>query len=154
MNLPITHRELVLIGAKWLNKKAPNIHYKCQFVCAELVCQGLDEKPDIFGLSPHQNGTVKIEVKVSRADFMKDSEKISHQKVSLGAKKFYLAPKGLIKVDELPMYWGLLEFDGKNIEIVKHPTECAIDEKQLFFVYHSLLRRTQKPQIYNFRKDV
>ena len=66
MNINITHDDLVRLGAKWLNKSAPNVFYKCQYVCTELVCAGTNEIPDIVGIRP--TGNILIEVKISRTD--------------------------------------------------------------------------------------
>src|SRR5262249_6716885 len=37
----------------------------------------------------------------------------------VGCERFYLAPKGLIRVPELPAGWGLLEVSAREIERVK-----------------------------------
>lgn len=150
--IEVSHRELVELGAKWLNKKAPNIHYKSQFVCAELVCLGASEIPDIFGLRPQ--GHVLIEVKVSRQDFLKDKKKMGRnpERLQLGNMRLYLAPEGLISVDELPDNWGLLEYDGKDIKIIHHSKWVKCCPISTGYVYHSIMRRLLKPQVFDFRK--
>jgi len=52
--------------------------------------------------------SVLVECKVSRADFLADRE-----------KPYYLAAKGLIRIEELPAGWGLLEICGREVEKVK-----------------------------------
>ena len=113
----MTHDELLQVGAKWLNKDAPNIHYKSQLVCTELACSGSSEIPDILGLRPQ--GNILIEVKVSVEDFKRDFKKKCRNRESLqiGFKRFYLIPKGLVPLDQIPANWGLLEYDGSEIEI-------------------------------------
>jgi len=146
------HRELVEIGSSWLLKKTKNYHYKCQFVCPELVCQGGTEDPDIFGLKPY--GHVMIEVKVSRSDFLKDKKKRGRdpRHKQLGGYRLYLTPEGLIKVEELPEGWGLLEWDGKKINIIKDSVFFKEDFEAAGYFYHSILRRLFKPQEFNFRE--
>ena len=153
MKLIVNHSYLVNKGAEWLNKKAPNINYKCQFVCVELVCQGINEIPDIIGLSPYRN--ILIEVKVSKSDFLRDKNKKCRKKgiPHLGNRRFYLTPKNLISEKDLPEKWGLLEFDGNNIEIKKDSEWFEdVDDKASNFIYYSIIRRLNKPQVFDFRK--
>lgn len=67
------------------------------------------EKPDAIGFT--YGGTILIECKVSRADFFADQAKWFRKKPheGLGDWRFYLTPRGLIKPEELPEGWGLLE---------------------------------------------
>lgn len=148
----ISHRELVERGAKWLKTKAPNIHLKCQFVLAEFVCQGGFENPDILGLRPY--GHVLIEVKVSRADFRKDCKKLCRrdERMQIGSYRFYLAPKGMINQEELPENWGLLEWNGKDIEVTRDSDKFEECFQTVGYYYHSLLRRMHKSQVFDFRK--
>jgi hypothetical protein len=147
----MTHTDLINVGAKWLNKDAPNILYKSQFVATEIACSGSAEIPDILGLRPQ--GNILIEVKISVADFKRDSAKKCRnpETLQLGLKRFYLAPEGLISLDLIPEKWGLLEWDGRQIVIKKHSEEFKEDMKAINFVYYSILRRTNKPQIFDFK---
>ena len=149
----ITHSELVDIGAIWLNKKASNIKYRAPFVVKEFVCAGVNEIPDVFGLRPGGRHVV-IEVKTSRADFLKDFKKRSRlpRINKLGNFRFYLAPKDLIKVWDLPEPWGLLEWDGKHIKVAADAAFVATNHQITEYVYHSILRRKHKYQIFNFKK--
>lgn len=151
MESNISHNELVRLGAKWLNKSAPNIFYKCQYVCTELTCVGTKEIPDIIGIRP--TGNILIEVKVSRADFKKDFMKTSRNssELQIGKRRLYLAPKGLIKIEEIPTSWGLLEWNGSGIEIAKHSEDFQEDKNAVNFIYYSILRRTNKPQVFEFK---
>ena len=65
--------------------------------------------------------SVLVECKVSRADFLADREKPFRQKSerAVGCERFYLAPKGLIRIEELHSGWGLLEVCGREIERAK-----------------------------------
>ena len=148
----ITHKFLVEQGAKWLHKKASNVHYRSPFVVTEFVCQGVNEYPDIFGLRPH--GHVLIEVKTSRRDYKRDFKKLGRNNTldQLGNIRFYLTPKDLIKINELPEKWGLLEWNGKKIEVIKKPEQFEGDFQAAGYIYHSILRRKNKYQIFDFKK--
>src|SRR5208337_2931128 len=65
--------------------------------------------------------SVLVECKVSRADFLADREKPFRQKPELGVgcERFYLAPAGLIRLEELPAGWGLLELRNGKIEVLR-----------------------------------
>jgi hypothetical protein len=65
--------------------------------------------------------SVLVESKVSRADFLADRAKPFRLKAEngVGCERYYLAPRGLIRTDELPIGWGLLEVCGREIERVK-----------------------------------
>jgi hypothetical protein len=62
-----------------------------------------------------------VECKVSRADFLPDRHKPFRQKpeIGVGCERYYLAPKGLIRIEEIPAGWGLLEVCSREIEKVK-----------------------------------
>ena len=65
--------------------------------------------------------SVLVECKASRADFLADREKPFRRQpeAGVGCERFYLAPKGLIRVEEIPAGWGLLEVSGREIERIK-----------------------------------
>jgi len=65
--------------------------------------------------------SVMVECKVTRADFLVDREKPWRQKPErgVGNERFYLALPGLIKVEELPSGWGLLEFRRGRVEMIR-----------------------------------
>ena len=67
--------------------------------------------------------SVLVECKVTRADFLADRGKPFRAKPEqgVGSERFYLTPPGLVKVEELPVGWGLLELRRGRVEIV-HPS--------------------------------
>lgn len=71
--MKITHKYLVDFGGNWLLNTDNNINFRSKYVLKEFLAQGQLEIPDILGL--RSGGTIKIEVKVSRNDFKKDSLK-------------------------------------------------------------------------------
>ena len=72
------------------------------------------EIPDAIGWRPYAHngcGSTLVEVKVSRSDFLSDAKKqhrASHEN-GMGVYRYYMAPVGLIAVEELPHRWGLIE---------------------------------------------
>jgi len=109
----VTHSKLVDLAVWWLR------HYRCGVVLSEQACIS-GEMPDAIGWKKACH-SVLIECKVSRPDFLADREKPCRQKpeIGVGCERYYLAPKGLIRVPELPPGWGLLEAVGRAIESVK-----------------------------------
>ncbi len=69
---------------------------------------------DMFIVSSEKgNLTSAFEIKVSRQDFTKDiKDPLKQRGARLYANNFfYVAPKGLIKIEEIPLWSGLLEYD-------------------------------------------
>ena len=65
--------------------------------------------------------SVLVECKVTRADFLVDRAKSWRRQpeIGVGCERYYLAPRGMIEIEELPAGWGLLEICGREIETVK-----------------------------------
>jgi hypothetical protein len=109
----VTHAKLVSIAVPWLRR------YRCGVVLSEQACVS-GEMPDAIGWKKSCH-SVLVECKVSRADFLADREKPFRQnpETGVGCERYYLAPKGLIRAQELPAGWGLLEVSGHEIEKVR-----------------------------------
>ncbi len=140
-----SHWQLVEIAAKWLQNS-----YPCVFM--ELVTSNF-EIPDVIGFKSGESCV--IECKTSRSDFLADKKKrfrINPQ-LGMGSYRYYCAPKGLIKLDELPEMWGLIEVEngkarlkhnpyGKNN--VHHPLKAHQKNMEAEFKFmYSILRRLQ-----------
>lgn len=113
----MTHDELVDISLKYIKKKE-----RCPVAFKELKTIH-NEWADVIGFGAYGH-SVLIEVKISRADFLKDKKKPFRIKpeTGIGKYRYYATPKGLISVDELPYNWGLLELDENNkLHRVYHP---------------------------------
>jgi len=109
----VNHSKLVSLAVAWLRR------YRCGVVLSEQACVS-GEMPDAIGWKKACH-SVLVECKVSRADFLADREKPFRQKPEngVGCERYYLAAKGLIRVEELPNGWGLLEVFGREFEKVK-----------------------------------
>lgn len=129
----LTHRELCEIGAALLRKPESANGHGCHFSIVEPSCYG--ENPDVFGIR-HGNGydvgTILLEAKTSRADFLADRKKphrISPEK-GIGKWRYFICPTDLIKPDELPERWGLIYVSpSKRCKYIKGamavPKECG-----------------------------
>lgn len=108
----MTHEKLVAIAVAWLRR------YRCGVVLSEQSCAS-GETPDAIGWKRACHSVV-VECKISRTDFLADRDKPFRQlrNIGMGCERFYLAPKGLVNVSELPVGWGLLALNGREVEIV------------------------------------
>jgi len=108
----MTHAALVRKAVEWLRS------YRCGVVLSEQACVS-GEMPDAIGWKRACH-SVLVECKVSRADFLADRAKPFRQKSdnAVGCERFYLASKGLIRPEELPTSWGLLEMHNRKIEMI------------------------------------
>lgn len=99
----VSHSQLVKEAAIWLKNTR-----RCSIVCAEITTAALHEIPDALGWGP--NGvSILIECKTSRSDFLRDKEKFHRNRIGMGMERWFYAPEGIIKKEDLENGWGLLE---------------------------------------------
>lgn len=112
----MTHSQLVERAVRWLRS------YRCGVVLSEQACAS-GEMPDAIGWKQACH-SVLVECKLTRADFLVDRAKPFRSKPEkgVGGERFYLTPPALVKVEELPAGWGLLELRRGRVEMVK-PSE-------------------------------
>jgi hypothetical protein len=110
----MTHAQLVERAVRWLRS------YRCGVVLSEQACVS-GEMPDAIGWK-RANHSVLVECKLTRADFLADRGKPFRQKPEegVGSERFYLTPSALVRLEELPPGWGLLEFRRGRVEVVEH----------------------------------
>jgi hypothetical protein len=108
----MTHAQLVEKAVHWLRR------YRCGVVLSEQACVS-GEMPDAIGWKRACH-SVLIECKVTRADFLADRAKPFRLRPEqgVGCERFYLVPAGLVRREELPQGWGLLEHHRGRIETV------------------------------------
>ena len=106
----LTHPDLVDKAGRWLASR-------CSVVITEMATSG--EEPDAIGWNG--NKSILVECKASREDFKHDGFKIfrARPELGIGCQRYYLAPSGLIKSDEVPDGWGLLEPAGSGLSVVR-----------------------------------
>jgi hypothetical protein len=111
----MTHAQLVEKAVRWLRR------YRCGVVLSEQACVS-GEMPDAIGWKRACH-SVLVECKITRADFMADRAKSFRLKPQqgVGCERFYLVPAGLVRREELPQGWGLLECLNGTIETT-HPS--------------------------------
>lgn len=99
--LEVTHTELIESGYKWLMRR-------CAFAFKDLKTSN-SETPDVLGFTG--DFTFLLEAKSSRSDFLADKKKPFRLDPAsgIGDFRFFIAPTGLLSVDDLPENWGLLE---------------------------------------------
>ena len=108
--MELTHDKLVKKAIKWLWGQG------CVVVITEMA--GRSQEPDAIGFCTTYS--ILIECKASRSDFLSDKHKCHHRAgYSMGSRRYYLAPKGMINPEELPEKWGLLEPYGKGFTIIE-----------------------------------
>jgi len=109
----MTHPQLVEIAVRWLRS------HRCGVVLSEQSCSS-GEMPDAIGWKRACH-SVLVECKISRSDFLADREKPFRQKAHLGmgCERYYLSPAGLIRADELPTGWGLLEVRNRKVNVTR-----------------------------------
>lgn len=116
--MTLSHRQLCDIAVKWLRRPFGSLGHGCAVSVSEcrISGSGRGEIPDAIGFrfSGHRDGTVVVEAKTSRSDFLADLRKTHRQGKGLGIWRYYLAPEGLLQVHELPGRWGLIEVDARG----------------------------------------
>ena len=105
----MTHAELVKIAERWLLGTR-----KCSFAFTELACIATSEIPDAIGF--RGDGSILVECKTSRTDFLSDKKKHFRRNawMGVGVYRFFMAPEGIIKPEELPAGWGLVTVNEKG----------------------------------------
>jgi hypothetical protein len=104
-----------------------------------------EENPDVIGWAPGA-GSVLIECKSTRSDFLKDATKTVRRnpRSGMGQRRYYLCPVDLIQVTDLPSKWGLL-WVAKGQVVVKREAR-GYPERNLAAEVRfltSMLRRAQ-----------
>jgi hypothetical protein len=106
-----THSELVSRAVHWLR------HSQRCAVVVHQVCVMLPEQPDAIGWNCSGNSTL-LECKATRADFKRDRDKPHRLLAGLGNRRFYFTPPGLLRREELPDGWGLLEVHASLVRTI------------------------------------
>jgi hypothetical protein len=101
----MTHAQLVERAGRWLRNTV-----RCSCVFTECSSQTLSEAPDAIGWSANGTSTL-VECKTTLSDFYRDTHKPSrrHRELSMGANRYYMTVPKLLRADQIPEGWGLLE---------------------------------------------
>jgi hypothetical protein len=111
----MTHAQLIRLGETWLRKRG------CRIVLSEQTAES-GEIPDVIGWRADCHSII-IECKISRSDFLSDQHKRARQRPDkgMGRERWYLTPTGLIRAEELPEGWGLLEVHRNETKVLVRP---------------------------------
>ncbi|CAN7640381.1 adenylosuccinate synthase [Acidovorax sp. LjRoot129] len=114
---PFKHAELCKLAVGWLKRPSSRGGHGCSVAIDECRTGWTGEVPDALGYraaGTAGDGTVLVECKVTRADFLADKLKPHRQMGGVGNWRYYLAPEGLIAPEELPPKWGLVEVNARG----------------------------------------
>ena len=131
------HSTLVAMGVRWLSRQ-------CSVVLYEFATAA-DENPDVIGWIP-EAGSVLIECKLYRSDFLRDASKAVRRNpvAGMGHRRYYLCPPNVIQVKDLPAKWGLLWAAKGQVSVQReargHPERNLAAEVRFL---SSMLRRAQ-----------
>ena len=81
---------------------------------SELAFDGGARRCDFWTVSANSSAgfqAVAYEIKISRADFKRDTHAKQRQARLFSDRFYYVAPRGLLKPDDMPDWAGLIEFD-------------------------------------------
>src|ERR1039458_8720663 len=120
----MTPARLIEMAEAWLRRS------RCGIVLSEQGCSS-GEMPDAIGWKG-RNHSIVIECKVSRADFLADPTKPwrTDPAIALGCERSCAAPEAMLKADEMPAGWGLLEAHGRELKVDKKRSEEHTSELQ------------------------
>jgi hypothetical protein len=130
------HSTLVAMGVRWLGRR-------CSVVLYEFAAAA-DENPAVIGWASGA-GSVLIECKLNRSDFLRDTKKTvrKNPRAGMGQRRYYLCPTDVIQVKELPPNWGLLWITKGQVIVMReargHAERNLVAEVQFL---SSMLRRT------------
>jgi hypothetical protein len=125
----------------------------CTVVMAELATNNT-ETPDVLGFCTGGR-SVLIEVKVSRSDFLADKNKSFRRQMErgMGDHRYFAAPRGLLKPEEMPEKWGLLEIDGRCVRERKEAEHQEANKRAEVTMLTSAIRRLELSTAVYVRAD-
>lgn len=124
----MTHADLCAIAVRWLKRPPSAGGHGCIVAVSEPRPEGTGECPDAIGFRAGWNaGSVLVECKTSRADFIADRNKPHRQPgCGMGTWRYYMTPAGLLTAEDMPQYWGLLEVNARgHVKAIKGPAALA-----------------------------
>lgn len=122
---PLTHKILCDIAVRWLRRPFSQLGPDCAIALSEVKSGWAGETPDAIGWrskGDEFDGSVVVECKVSRSDFLTDKKKPHRQSGGIGSWRYYMCPEGLISLAELPEKWGLLYVNARgHVKVIAGP---------------------------------
>ncbi|MFH2141389.1 MAG: hypothetical protein ABIJ97_03125 [Bacteroidota bacterium] len=140
------HDRLIKMGIAWLD-------IFCDLVIPEPYNNNVGEIPDIIGYKNGGRITYLIECKSSRTDFENEWKKGKRIEYGgMGNYRYYLIPEGMVESQEIDTAWGILEFDGALINVIREPeirqlsVEATKWEKTILFYELTRLIKISRAQ--------
>lgn len=135
------HQRIQVAVSRWLRRQQGGPHRRsaCSVVLTDLVAV-TRETPDVIGWNSILS--VLVEVKASRADFLRDAKKTHRLVRGMGTRRYFAAPAGMLWADEIPVGWGLLAVTERGVVMVtKESIESVPDRREEIILLVSALRR-------------
>lgn len=113
----LTHKFLQEIAVSWLKRQQSARGPGCQIALQEVGGLYGGERADAWGYRwGWGGGSIVVEVKVSRSDFLADAKKPhrSGEVLGMGTWRYYMCPEGIITLNDLPHGWGLLWVNARG----------------------------------------
>lgn len=112
----MSHDDLIERARLWLIKQG------CKIVVTNCVSHS-SETPDAIGFKSGGRSLL-VECKTSRSDFRADAKKLFRNDMNrfcmgMGFERYFMTAPNLIKVEEVPRKWGLLEVREARTTIVR-----------------------------------
>lgn len=124
--MTVTHNELIGRAIHWLCKSR-----RCLIVVTRAALKAT-ELPDAIGWMGDGRSYL-LECKTSRDDFFRDQLKPHRRfpELGVGNERWYLTPPGLVRPQEVPDHWGLLECEPKRLRTRKPAPWQNHDQKNV-----------------------
>jgi hypothetical protein len=137
----MTHAQMVERAVRWLR------WYRCGVVLSEQACAN-GEMPDAIGWKQASH-SVLVECKVTRADFLADRDKPFRKEPErgVGCERFYFTPPALVRPEELPIGWGLLEYRRGRIEMLQPSAKNLRTAKGFRYEMNLLLASLRRVEV-------
>lgn len=113
----LSHKGLQEIAISWLKRSQSGRGPGCQVALQEVGGLYGGERADAWGYRwGWGGGSIVVEVKVSRSDFLADAKKPHRngEVLGMGTWRYYMCPEGIITLDDLPHGWGLLWVNSRG----------------------------------------
>jgi hypothetical protein len=111
---------------------------------SELALNGRERRIDFWTLEPTLSKgfrTTAYEIKISKADFNRDSEEKQQYALMFADRFWYVTPPNLLDKTAIPDWAGLQEWDGQQFRVAKKPPRLAKCEPTWEFIV-SLIRNS------------
>lgn len=134
-----THKEGVKRIAAWLTGTK-----RMAVVMAERVVTACTETPDAIAWSG-RGESILVEVKVSRSDFHADKAKVFRrdEDYGVGTLRYFAAPAGVLKPEDMPEGWGLLAIHQYQVRELVAPAVKTANRVNEVAMLVSAIRRLE-----------